>query len=67
MTESDKRKLERDLEYIRTRCEENAEIARNDPDRRRRTVSVQLRTATQVGKPLQGEPEETADIPWRMG
>lgn len=67
MNDQEKRKLAIDLEYIRARCEANAEVAREDPDRRRRTVSVQVRTAAQVGKP---EPEqqaafETAEIPWR--
>jgi len=43
----DDRRLARTLEAIRDRCAANAEIARTDPDRRRVTVSVALRTAEQ--------------------
>jgi hypothetical protein len=33
---------------LQARCRANAELARTDPDRRRRTVSVQLRIADQL-------------------
>lgn len=42
--------LARTLAAIRERCRLNAEIARTDPDRRRRTVSVALRTAAQLAE-----------------
>jgi hypothetical protein len=46
--EIDARRMERTLAAIRARCAQNAEIARTDPDRRRVTVSIALRTEAQL-------------------
>ena len=70
MTEQQQRQIDRDLEYIQARCRANAEIAREDPDQRRRTVSVQMRTAAQNGKSVddyEREQVESADWAGAMG
>jgi hypothetical protein len=62
VNDQQQRQIDRDLEYIRERCRANAEIAREDPDQRRRTVSVQMRTAAQNGKTVE-EYERAAQSP----
>ena len=36
------------IQALQARCRANAELARNDPDRRRLTVSIEMRTAAQL-------------------